>query len=238
METRLKTSPEKAEASKEETSLEEPILHLEDRKDAKFMIPNLNFRNLEKGCSDPPLYAVRKFLSEEECKSMIDKAIGSLQRSEIVEKDKPISNDRTSYTYNCGKEEIPWLNERIADLLNVSVNQLEIPQITNYTKGQFFKEHHDHFRTNTESGKVHIDIAGQRIGTVLMYLNEPESGGATNFKKLGFKVKPKTGSALIFCPATLDGRYDPLTLHEAEEIIEGEKWVCQVWVRQREFFCF
>ena len=230
MEAERKVSPEKGQIPKED-----PVLHLEDRKNAKFMVPNLNFKNLEKGCSDPPLYAVRNFLSEEECKSMIDKASEYLERSTVVGVDNIVCETRTSYTYNCLKTDFPWLSERVSDMLNIPIEQMEIPQITKYVKGQYFKEHYDHFIANTESGVINLKRGGQRIGTVLMYLNEPQSGGATNFKKLGFKVKPKTGSTLIFCPATLDGRYDPLTLHEAEEISDGEKWVCQVWIRQSKF---
>jgi len=211
---------------------EEAFLLPKDRKDAKFLIPNLNFKNLEKGCSDPPLYAVRKFLSDEECKTLIDSSRDSLQRSTVIEKDKAISESRTSMSHYPGKFTHMWLCERISELLNIPFDQLESPQIAKYTKGQFFKEHYDHISTITEEGNEHLKRGGQRICTVLIYLNEVESGGSTCFKKLGFKVKPKTGSALIFFPATLDGVYDPLTLHEAEPIEEGEKWVCQVWIRQ------
>jgi prolyl 4-hydroxylase len=210
----------------------ELVLLPEERKDANFLIPNLNFPNLEKGCKDPPLYAIRKFLSDEECQNLIDSASNSLERSTVVEKDKPISESRTSSSHYPGKYTVMWLCERVSELLNVPIDQMESPQITKYIKGQFFREHYDHINITTEEGKNHLLRGGQRICTVLIYLNEVEAGGGTCFKKLGFKVKPKTGSALIFFPSTIDGKYDPLTLHEAEEIEEGEKWVCQVWIRQ------
>jgi len=211
---------------------EESFLLPQERKNAKFLIPNLDFPNLEKGCKDPPLYAVRNFLSNEECKTLIDNASESLERSTILKKDNPISETRTSSSHYPGKFTHMWLCERVAELLNIPIDQMESPQIAKYNKGEFYKEHYDHINITIEEGQKHLLRGGQRICTVLIYLNEVESGGSTNFKKLGFKIKPKTGSALIFFPASLDGKYDPLTLHEAEPIEEGEKWVCQVWIRQ------
>ena len=41
---------------------------------------------------------------------------------------------------------------------------------------------------------------GQRIVTVLMYLNQPEAGGGTLFRKLGLEIKPSKGMAAIFFP--------------------------------------
>jgi prolyl 4-hydroxylase len=215
--------------------MEDPILKLEDRKDAVFQSVNMEFPNVQKGCSDPPLYAVKNFLSEEECKTMIDLASPSLIQSVIVDSKDYVSDVRTSNTYYYFRDKSLWLAERVSKLLNIPIEQQEYPQITRYVKGQFYKAHYDHFDLSTENGRKHIEGKGQRIATVLIYLNTPPGGGGgTNFKKMGFRVKPSAGSALIFFPATLDGRYDPLTLHEAEEAI-GEKWVCQIWVRQNSF---
>lgn len=72
---------------------------------------------------------------------------------------------------------------------------------------------------------------GQRIVTVLVYLNDVVLGGATYFPELDLYVQPRQGMALVFFPSTIDGRLDEKTLHSALPAIDT-KYVSQVWVRQ------
>ena len=59
--------------------------------------------------------------------------------------------------------------------------------------------------------------------------------GATYFNRLGVRVKPKRGMALVFFPSFANGYMDRRTIHEAEAVVAQEKWVTQVWVRQGAF---
>ena len=70
---------------------------------------------------------------------------------------------------------------------------------------------------------------GQRICTVLVYLNDVIQGGDTAFPILNLRIHPKMGKAVVFFPSFLDGVLDPLALHAAEPAVD-EKWVCQVKV--------
>jgi hypothetical protein len=115
--------------------------------------------------------------------------------------------------------------------LNISKNKQEPIQVARYFPGQFYKAHYDSFDEETETGKTCIGNSGQRVATVLIYLNQPSSGGGTNFPHAGIRVKPKKGTAIIFFPCTVDGKMDPYTLHSAEDAID-EKWVSQIWIRQ------
>jgi len=87
----------------------------------------------------------------------------------------------------------------------------------------------------TGPGRECALTGGQRVGTVLIYLNDVSDGGATFFPRLDKRFYPKAGSAVVFFPATVDGKLDPMALHAAEKVGEGEKWVSQVWLRQEEF---
>jgi prolyl 4-hydroxylase len=213
---------------------QELFLTEEERKDAIFQSVNSSYPNLFKGSHNPPIYGIKEFLSIEECNSLIDIAKDKMFKSPVVDDKNFISDIRTSYTYFLPKEKSLFLQKRVVELLNIPIENQESPQITRYKFGQFYKEHYDHFNITTESGKNSLKNGGQRIATILIYLNQPSEGGGTYFRKLGFKVKPRTGSTLLFFPSTLDGKCDPLTLHEAEEA-KDDKWVCQIWVRQREF---
>jgi prolyl 4-hydroxylase len=212
---------------------QELILKPEERKDAIFQHVNLSYPNLYKGIENPPIYGIKEFLTSTECQKLIDISKDHMVKSIVVNDKSMLSNTRTSSTFYVNKknEMYTLLSERVSELLNIPIEQQELPQVTLYKYGQFYKEHYDHFNSTTESGRASLKNGGQRIATVLIYLNQPSEGGGTYFKKLGFKVKPRTGSTLLFFPATLDGRYDPLTLHEAEEA-KDDKWVCQIWIRQ------
>ena len=72
------------------------------------------------------------------------------------------------------------------------------------------------------------------MATVLVYLNDVATGGATSFSKLGLKVQPRRGKALVFFPATLAGVLDDKYLHAAEPAIDS-KWVSQIWIRQKAY---
>lgn len=96
-------------------------------------------------------------------------------------------------------------------------------QVANYESGQFFRSHEDAFPQ---------ELAGtngfQRQATVLLYLNDVQTGGRTKFDWLDVSVEPVQGRALIFFPAFRNGLADDRTLHTAEDA-KDEKWVCQQW---------
>ena len=74
---------------------------------------------------------------------------------------------------------------------------------------------------------------GQRVGTIVMYLREPEKGGGTVFPNVHLSVAPKRGNAVFFSYE----RPDPSTrtLHGGAPVTAGEKWIATKWLREREF---
>jgi prolyl 4-hydroxylase len=204
-----------------------------DRSTAVFQEVNLDYPNVRKINDSPIMYAVSQFLTEEECNKLIETMTPKLRKSEVIDpKGKMTTDLRTSETAYLTKIEGSWLSEKVCKLLNISKNKQEPIQIARYSPGQYYKAHYDSFDEETDSGKTCIGNSGQRIATVLIYLNQPSSGGGTNFPHAGIRVKPKKGTALIFFPCTVDGKMDPYTLHSAEDAID-EKWVSQIWIRQR-----
>lgn len=106
--------------------------------------------------------------------------------------------------------------------------KFEAPVVTRYSPGAVFANHNDASPTRGSEWK---DLGGQRVVTVIVYLNTCEKGGGTKFDKLGFTVQPREGSALVFYPAdagTLEA--DGRTMHESLEAAE-EKWIVQLFGR-------
>lgn len=111
---------------------------------------------------------------------------------------------------------------RIREILNIPIERYEEPQIVRYEMGQQFTWHYDALPASLAK-----KTSGQRIATVLIYLNTVEAGGATAFKDLNIRVKPEKGKALIFFPCSLDGVPDDRTMH-AGQISFDTKWIAQL----------
>lgn len=88
----------------------------------------------------------------------------------------------------------------------------------------------------------------RRAATFMMYLTDVDAGGATHFPKAvpltvrersaavnaaGIRIWPKRGRALVFWSVT-GGVEDPRSLHEAEPIVEGEKWIATKWLQVKD----
>jgi hypothetical protein len=96
---------------------------------------------------------------------------------------------------------------------------------------RLFLKHFDAFDLSSEDGRRFAANGGQRVMTVLVYLNDVQQGGATAFPALNLQVQPRRGMALVFFPATVDGLLDRMALHAAMPAIDT-KFISQVWVRQ------
>ena len=78
-------------------------------------------------------------------------------------------------------------------------------------------------------------MGGQRIATLIMYLNDVEAGGATAFTVLGFQIEPKPGVLLVWNNALPDGRPNEATLHAGTPVVRGAKYIITKWYRTRKW---
>jgi len=216
----------------ESKSVVAPIV--EDQFTAVYTPINLEFPGLERLNQYPPVYIVNNFLTNEECDLLITTATPGLKRSIVVDgkAGKSPAPSRTSESCYLLKDQTVWLGEKITKLLPGKVHEMqEPPQVARYLKDQYYLPHFDAFDVTTAPGRECLLTGGQRVCTVLMYLNDVPTKGGTFFPRLNLRVHPKKGKALIFFPCALGGLLDKLALHEAESA-EDEKYVCQVWVRE------
>jgi prolyl 4-hydroxylase len=71
---------------------------------------------------------------------------------------------------------------------------------------------------------------------MLIYLNDSFEGGETEFPNLKMKLKAPKYGAIMFRPLEKDGnRCHPLALHKGTEITSGEKYICNVWIREGKY---
>jgi prolyl 4-hydroxylase len=178
-------------------------------------------------------------LSNEECDELMALSRPRLTRSETVDNGtggSEVNAARTSDGMFFERGEAPVIRrieDRIAYLLNWPMDHGEGLQILRYRPGAEYRPHHDYFDPVHAGSKTILARGGQRVGTLVMYLNTPEAGGATTFPDAGFDVMPVRGNAVFF---SYD-RAHPCTgtLHGGAPVLAGEKWVATKWLRQGVF---
>ena len=67
----------------------------------------------------------------------------------------------------------------------------------------------------------------------MIYLNEPEEGGATRFKIIRKTIQPETGKLLTWNNLLSDGRPNPATLHQGMKVRRGTKYLLTKWFRHQ-----
>jgi len=195
---------------------------------------NLSYPGLERIYDRPPIFVVRDFLTESECERLIETAGPLLQRSKThAAAGSEATKGRTSLTCHLAKNNYPCpvLLDKIQALTNKPFGHMELPQVARYASSQRYVEHYDGVDPHTDAGRSFCASGGQRVATVLMYLNHVPEGGATRFKRLDVEVKPQKGSALVFFPGFMNGELDTDVLHAGMPAVDT-KWVSQVWIRQ------
>lgn len=187
----------------------------------------------------PQVLVLGGFLSDEECDALMALATPRLSRSETVDNGtggSEVNAARTSDGMFFERGEAPVIQrieQRIAHLLNWPVDHGEGLQILRYRPGAEYRPHHDYFDPAHAGSKTILARGGQRVATMVMYLNTPEGGGATTFPDAGLEVMPVRGNAVYF---SYD-RAHPCTgtLHGGAPVLAGEKWVATKWLRQGVF---
>jgi prolyl 4-hydroxylase len=184
---------------------------------------------LSRACLSPPVYVVENFLPAEICERLMAETGPFLVRAPVVGVGNgEISAARTSTTCYLDRSQVPSIVSRVSRLLqNKPIEHIELPQVGRYMHGEEYKAHFDAFDLNSIDGRRFADNGGQRVCTVLIYLNDVPSGGQTIFPGLKLAFNPKQGRALVFFPATMDGVLDTNALHAAMPAVDT-KFVCQV----------
>lgn len=123
---------------------------------------------------------------------------------------------------------------RIAGAIQTHVNNQEPTQILRYGPGQEYQAHYDLIRPQEAAAAAdELRVWGQRVATVLIYLNDRYKGGETHFPHLNWGFKGKTGDALIFWNVSAAGEPERLSLHAGQPIKSGVKWLLSQWVRAK-----
>lgn len=187
----------------------------------------------------PRIVVLRNLLSDAECDALVELARPRLSRSETVVNrtgENEVNAARTSQGMFFSRGEgdlVATIEARIEALLSWPVERGEGLQVLRYGVGAEYRPHFDYFDPAQPGSQPILKRGGQRVGTVLMYLNTPDIGGATTFPDAGIEVEALKGHAVFFAysqPSPLT-----LTLHGGAPVTSGEKWVATKWLRAGRF---
>ncbi|MCF2515378.1 2OG-Fe(II) oxygenase [Sphingomonas sp. G124] len=185
--------------------------------------------------ASPIVHAVPDFASAAECQWLIAAAAPRLDRAGVYNNPSGIDPGRTNQSalFNfCNSDMVvEMIRHRIANQLDAPLGCLEMSQVLHYGVGQEFVLHCDFL--DPQAMREEIARNGQRVATVLIYLNDDFEGGETSFPRLQIDHRGGPGDALVFGNVDSAGRPDSKSQHAGRPPTRGEKWVFSQWVRNR-----
>jgi len=177
------------------------------------------------------LYAVSEFLSAPECAHLIALVDASARPSSTYDG----GDYRTSNSADVDGSDpvVRMVERRICDLMGLEECWGEALQGQRYGPGQEFRGHFDWFQTDSFYWSEEQRRGGQRSWTVMVYLNDVEAGGETEFPEIRASIPPQRGALIAWNNMTPEGRPNRATLHAAQPVISGTKYVVTKWFRTR-----
>ncbi len=183
----------------------------------------------------PRVVVFGNVLSEEECDALVAMGRERLRPSSVFNPDSGADEPHEARTSQgtffrrgenalCGR-----IEQRLASLVDWPLENGEGLQLLRYGPGAQYRPHYDYFDPGRPGAHVALSRGGQRVASIVMYLNTPARGGATTFPDARFEVAAVKGNAVFFAY----DRPHPMTasLHGGAPVMEGEKWVATKWLR-------
>ena len=187
--------------------------------------------------SDFNLQLIPNFISFDEAAKFIELIDKSDKIDSTIGVDgKEITNStRISQTValcDCDKIVID-LKRKVAKELDIPFNNIEPVQAQVYNVGGKFDLHQDGF---CAKNLIKFGLAsGNRVKTLMIYLNYDLEGGSTSFPNINDSFMPFTGTAIRWDNLNDKGEPDIRAKHAGEEVKFGKKYILTFWAREREF---
>ncbi len=189
--------------------------------------------------TDPRVVVFGGWLTHAECDALVAAARSRMQPSLVVDpatgqfRVDPVRRSRGTHFGPGETAVIAAIEQRIARVLGLAQARQEPMQILHYDVGGEYAPHYDYFDPALPGSQVPLTEGGQRVATLVMYLNDVGAGGATVFPRLGIEVRPAKGNAVYFDNCDAHGAPESRALHAGAPVLSGEKWIATKWMRAR-----
>ena len=190
--------------------------------------------------SDPLVETYDNFISDKECSHFIEISKQHFKRALVAadnRKKGTISDGRTNqntWISHDHDEITSSVAKRIADLVEMPLQNAERFQVIYYDKSEQYKRHYDSWEHNNSEKTLRcMKYGGARVITSLCYLNDVEEGGGTHMSSIDKTIDAIKGRMLVF-KNTLDDSHTrhPNSDHAGLPVIKGEKYAFNLWFRE------
>jgi prolyl 4-hydroxylase len=189
----------------------------------------------------PVLAVLGGVLDAAECEELIAMARGRLKPSTVTDPrtGRDVTTEKRAslgmFFRPLENPLIERIDRRLAGLMNLPVAHGEGLQVLHYPEGAGSEPHFDFLVPANDANRASIARSGQRVATLVSYLNDVPAGGETIFPAAGWAVSPVRGNAAYFEYCNSLGELDHASLHASRAVQRGEKWVATKWMRARPF---
>ncbi|GAB7522383.1 2OG-Fe(II) oxygenase [Paraburkholderia sp. 2C] len=189
----------------------------------------------------PTLALLGNLLDDAECAELIAFGAPRLEPVRVVDPQSgedvidELRNSEGVFFHLAQTPLIARIEKRIERITGIPAENGEGIQLLRYRPGAQHMPHFDFLSSDVEKNRKSIERSGQRIATLIMYLNNVEAGGETFFTECGFSVLPRQGKALYFQYGNRLGQTDTSSRHAGSPVVAGEKWIATKWLHPRRF---
>jgi hypothetical protein len=187
---------------------------------------------------NPRILYIHHTLSPAACEAIIAYAKSRIERSHVINLKAPGGNEESTVRTSSGMFITEpdginsWFNKELhavaSAVTGLPSSNFEATQVLRYDAGQYYKAHEDYFDPDDFAN---LNRGGQRIATMLTWLNDCRDGGGTSFPNAGIEIRPRKGDSVLFYDADAQGNPDRGSLHGGNPPGPGEsKWVAVVWM--------
>ena len=184
------------------------------------------------------MFTIPQFLTNEECDYIVKVTETGSTRSSVA------GTGAQSIIYNEGRTSstavlqdtdpvISQVNQKMYTELGIEGPYSEPTQGQIYEVGQEFRHHQDAF--GKDAYHNHCLSSGQRTWTFMIYLNDVEEGGETDFPTLQKTITPVKGTAVVWKNSDGTGSENPAALHAGFPVRKGRKIIITKWFRENVF---
>ena len=188
----------------------------------------------------PRITIFHDLISDEEADVLKSLAQPRLKRATVHNKstgkleNAPYRVSKTAWLENDLPEDkngvVRRVNRRMEDATELSHDYAELQQVNNYGIGGQYEPHYDMAtKHDFKVQKRSAGVTGNRIATMLVYIDEPVAGGATIFTDSGVRLLSKKNAAAFWYNLLPNGDPDLLTRHAGCPVLAGKKWVMNKW---------
>jgi prolyl 4-hydroxylase len=186
----------------------------------------------------PRCFTFDDFVTQEECLHLISVARPFVRPSQVLMRATgerivhPARRSSNARLVDPLRDLVVWnIEQRLAQYAMLPAANGEPITILRYGPGDEYRPHADYYHPDDEGAHIGLRQGGQRVATFLVFLNDVEAGGSTDFPDAGLSVPPRPGSGLLFFNCLPDGSPDALSVHAGTPVRRGEKWLLSRWIR-------